>query len=180
MTGERGPAGAAPAEVETGVDGETGDPSTLGRDALSGISSCGVLGSPGFLGCFPLVMLVLAVVLWLVPLKLFQHWARSPAEVLLDDLAMAEERWAGGHGDFVAAAPCPKVLPEGEPALFPGECDEPWPDLGLPWQELTCQVWVEVPAPGRFVAWARCPGELGGETWFATESGGPQIEGGAE
>lgn len=148
-------------------------PGTLAREALAGASSCGVLGGVAFLGCFPLVVLVVGVALWLVPLRLMMHWGQSPAIDLLDDLAMAQERHLGTHGSYAPASACPAVVPEDGPVPFPGSCGPPWTDLELDWQELPCRVDLDVPSAGRFEATATCPGQDGQEVWMATESAGP-------
>jgi len=126
------------------------------------------LSSAAWLACFPLVILAVTLALWLLPGALLGPGS-SPAVTLLDDVVMAQERQAGRSGAYIPAPPCPERVP-GEPAPFPGDCPAPWPELALDRTTLPCQVRVEVPAPDRFVATARCPD---GAVWTATEAAGP-------
>ena len=164
-TGEVGPDEPTPDEPR--------DKGTMARESLAAVSSCGVFGGMAFLGCFPVFLLASLIALWWVPVQRFMEWGQSPAINLLDDIAMAEERWAGAHdGAFLAAPPCPAELPGDAPAPFPGDCALAWTELDLDRFDLPCRVTVELADAG-FVATAECPSSDGPELWQVDERGKP-------
>lgn len=163
---EATPEGAA---ASSGPDPHAPEPS---RAAITAVSGCGLFSGIVFLGCFPIVVLAGAIAIWAVPLSRLAGRDVQRAEALLDDVAAAQERLRAATGAYAAAPPCPEATPD-EPVPFPGSCPAQWKELGLPWTGISCRVWVETPAPGRFVATAECFDGGLTTTWIATERSGP-------
>jgi hypothetical protein len=167
---EAPPAQPVEPDPRTEADGAPATPVGLPK-AFGG--GCGMIGGALMVGCFPIVLLAAAVLAWYLPAKMVFDPGDERGAALLDQLSVAQERWYGGHGGYVAAPPCPAEVPSDAPAPFPGDCLAPWTELAVPWAELDCQLSVELDGDDSYRATAECLLDGEATVWQAVDGEEP-------